>query len=239
MILLLDAGNSRLKWWLCNGQQRPEKGVAWLKELDTLPKLWTDLARPQRILGCNVANPLVAAHIEQTCEQLWQCPPQWLEVSAQACGVRNHYQLRELGPDRWASAIAARHLHRGNTLAVNAGSAITIDAISAGGDYLGGTILPGLQGMHAALASNTARLPNATGQVTGFPRQTVDAISSGLIDAVVGAIERMAQRLENWQPQPPLVLLSGGDAFRIEPHLHLPHQLVDNLVLEGLRVISL
>jgi type III pantothenate kinase len=152
--------------------------------------------------------------------------------------VRNGYlQPTQLGSDRWAALVAARHLTGGAALAVNAGTAVTIDALTQEGKFLGGLIVPGLDLMAAALARGTAELPLAAGVIAQFPGTTADAIASGAMQSVCGAIERMERAMAE-RGLEPQILLSGGGARIIRSHLGRPARLVPNLVLEGLRVIA-
>lgn len=134
-----------------------------------------------------------------------------------------------MGVDRWCALIGARSLSAGHCVAVMAGTATTIDSLDGAGNFLGGLILPGLDLMRRALARDTATLPLATGKYAAWPRATDDAITSGCLEAQVGAIERAVARLGD-----AVCLLSGGAAAAIGEHLDVPHRRVDNLVLEGL-----
>ena len=140
----------------------------------------------------------------------------------------------QLGADRWAALIGAHALHPGAAIVVMAGTATTIDALDGTGRFRGGLILPGLALMRTALARNTADLPHATGHYRSLPTNTDDAIVSGAIHATLGAIERMRATLG----KDTLCLLSGGAAGELAPHLELPQQQIDNLVLEGLAHFS-
>ena len=235
MKLLLDIGNTRLKWRLLHGEQMLDHGAIALELLSAT--LWHQLPRPDEIYGACVAAGHVQQWIERHCQDLWGLPAAWLQVSTQCCGVSNHYRSPGLGVDRWASVIAGHARLVGQSaataLAINAGTAITIDAVSAAGDYRGGSILPGLQLMRVALATQAARLPLAEGRVEGLPLTTEDAICTGIIDAACGAIQRLHARV----PGPVLLLLSGGDAQRLVPYLPAPVHTVENLVLDGLQVI--
>jgi type III pantothenate kinase len=120
---------------------------------------------------------------------------------------------------------------------VNAGTAVTIDALTREGHFLGGLIVPGLDLMAESLARGTARLPRARGSVEQFPRNTADAIASGAVQSVCGAVERMALALAE-RGSEPQILLSGGAAQLIHIHLARAARLVPNLVLDGLRVVA-
>jgi type III pantothenate kinase len=237
MILCIDSGNTRVK--LALGDER-----GWQRR-SALPKncLSQDLVqtlaewpRPQRAIGCNVAGASVAAGIEAVLAEL-DIPLVWLRASATLAGVSNRYDCPEqLGADRWAALIGAHHLHGGASLVVSAGTATTIDAIDANGVFQGGLILPGLALMRTSLASAAAQLPEAKGSHIALPRNTDDAIASGAIEATVGAIERMFKPIAA-EPGASC-LLTGGAASELAPHLRIPLQPVDDLVLRGLLRIA-
>ncbi|OHC70402.1 MAG: type III pantothenate kinase [Rhodocyclales bacterium GWA2_65_20] len=233
-LLCIDCGNTRLKWGLRQGQR-------WLAQDALAPAEAARLAEvlplaPARIVACNVAGAAVGADIETLAGRLG-VPLSWVRAQASQCGVTNRYDdPAQLGADRWAALIGARHLHGGACLVVNAGTATTIDVLDAAGVFQGGLILPGLHLMRAALAGNTAGLPLAAGAYRELPRNTDDAIASGSLHATLGAIARMFRRLADAPDAP--CLLSGGAAAELETRLDVPVQRIDNLVLEGLARIA-
>lgn len=78
--------------------------------------------------------------MENLARQLWDLPVQWLLPEREALGVRNHYDATRLGPDRWAAILGARGLFPGKTLVVvSVGTAQVVDALTAAGDFLGGS----------------------------------------------------------------------------------------------------
>ncbi len=231
-LLCLDAGNTRLKWGLRAPGGWLAQGTIAHAEIDAL----TLPAPVQRILACNVAGADVAAAIETLAAKL-AAPLAWFKSSAAACGVSNGYDnFSQLGADRWAALIGAHALHAGPALVVVAGTATTIDALSAEGQFRGGLILPGLGLMRRALARNTAGLPEACGHFAEWPTNTDDAIVSGALQATLGAIERMAARHCRPASVDFCVILSGGAAADLAPHLSLPVRRIEHLVLEGLAV---
>lgn len=233
MILCLDAGNTRLKWGLRDRAAWRGQGVLEHEETGRLADLLPEGVT--RVVACNVAGAEVELRIEALAATLGFAL-EWFVSTAAARGVTNGYDdPARLGADRWAALLGARSLHRGDALVVMAGTATTIDVLDAGGTFRGGLILPGLALMHAALAANTAGLPEARGSYREVPTNTDDAIVSGGLHATLGAIERMA-RCAFGRPAGAefLCLLSGGAAAALAPHLELPLRRVDNLVLEGL-----
>lgn len=231
-LLCLDAGNTRLKWGLRAAAGWAAQGACDHAAIATLAAALP--ARPERIIACNVAGGAVAADIAALSLAL-AAPLDWFRSSSAACGVTNGYDHPEqLGADRWAALIGARALHAGPALVVLAGTATTIDVLDAGGRFRGGLILPGLDLMRRALARNTAGLPEARGRYAELPTCTDDAISAGALHATLGAIERMATQARRPADADFAVVLSGGAAPALAPHVGLPLLRVGNLVLEGL-----
>ncbi len=243
MLLLVDAGNTRVKWvaaqpgaaagdWVASG-------VLPHDELPALASQWQ--AMPfSRVLVANVAGSAVAA---QLAAALAAAAPQagephWFRSQPACAGVVNGYrEPGQLGCDRFASQIGARHRHPGRALlVVTAGTATTVDALDASGRFIGGMILPGLRTMAHSLALNTALLPAVDDALTGrlFADNTQEAIVSGCLQAQVGAILQAHAQLPS-----ALCVLSGGAAPYIAPQLPLACERIDNLVLLGLHVAAL
>jgi type III pantothenate kinase len=235
-VLLLDVGNSRIKWAYDSHNSWLHQGAVDVSDLAGLRMAFANLPEPQRILASNVAGTQAAAQIETICA-VWACPVEFITAQPEQCGVRNCYvQPAELGSDRWASLIAAWNMVQTACLVVNCGTATTVDALSNDGDFLGGLILPGIEMMRNGLTSLPARLDAANGKWSKLPRCTADAIHSGAIQATVGAIQSQYEFLESHDAP---CILSGGAANDIQTHLSLPLIHMDNLVLQGLKLIVL
>jgi len=232
MILCLDAGNTRLKWAV-------RDGLAWRAQGACVHADCVGLAAAlpegiERIIACNVAGAGVAQRIEALAATLG-VPLEWFASTAACCGVTNGYDNpAQLGADRWAALVGARGLHPGDALVVMAGTATTIDVLAADGTFRGGLILPGLALMQKSLARNTAGLPEARGSYRDTPTNTDDAIVSGALHATLGAVGRMCHPAS----ADFCVILSGGAADLLAPHLELPLRRIDNLVLEGLACVA-
>jgi type III pantothenate kinase len=234
MKLLIDAGNSRVKWALWDGQALSAVQALPHADLAQLAGHWQHLAL-DAVLAANVAS----ASVREAINAASPLAVQWQYAQQAALGVRNHYRnVAEQGADRWLAVLGARQLCAGDVVIASAGTALTIEALTAEGDYLGGDILPGYRLMLQALAHNTAQLDRRAGQVCDFPQGTEDALASGAVDALCGAVERMAHRLAARRGQPPQILLSGGDAALLQPHLPLGTRMVDNLVIYGLANVA-
>jgi type III pantothenate kinase len=234
-MLLLDAGNSRIKWVLVRDGAWLHRGVAPVSDESILRQSLAALPPPGRILASNVAGEGAAQIIHTACAA-WSCKVEFITAQAAQCGVRNGYsQPGQLGSDRWAALIAAWQQVHAACLVVNCGTATTVDALSDAGEFLGGLIIPGLDMMQDCLAAGTAQLKRTHGKCEGFPRNTADAMMSGAIQATVGAILRQHAQLGRADAP---CLLGGGAAGTIRPHLGLALQNGDDLVLQGLQLIG-
>lgn len=238
MILLLDVGNTRLKWALTSPRGWIAHGALPNQDIGTLALTqWQNLPRPLRVVGVNVAGEALRVRIEGQLAR-WRLWPHWLRPTARAAGVTNAYvQASQLGPDRWAALIAAKRKIEGACVVVNAGTALTVDALDADGVFRGGLIIPGLNMMRQALAANTARLQVSGGLFQEFPDNTADAIFSGSIQAACGAVDRMRALLAP-TGQGVSTVLSGGGAGELSARLAPPVACREHLVLEGVEVLA-
>jgi type III pantothenate kinase len=235
MLLLIDAGKTRIKWALAEAGaplgRWVDAGAVAHAELNYLPACWQ--GRPiSRAVVANVAGPKLRDQLQL---MLPTTTIDWFASLPQLDGMRNGYRNPgQLGCDRFAAALGARALEPGKALVVaTCGTATTIDAVSADGRFLGGMILPGLGLMAAALARNTAQLPQiepGRPLAAGFADNTDDAILAGCLSAQAGAIERACAQL-----QAAACIVSGGAAPYIAPVLTVAHRMVDNIVLIGLQ----
>ncbi len=235
-LVCLDSGNSRLKWgiWLKGWR---EQGSLSYTDTETLKELGARWPNPSRILLSQVATESRVLKIEQSIPH-WQNRIEKISASSFACGVKNSYAHPEsLGADRWCALIGAWGRTHRASLVVMSGTATTIDSLDSSGVFLGGMILPGLGLMRRALARETAKLSFGKGDYAEFPKETNNAIVTGSIETHLGAVERAFRRLKEKESEV-RVLLSGGNSRFLSKYMHLPHQQVDNLPLEGLRRIA-
>jgi len=240
MKLLIDAGNTRIKWGLSDGQGWRQADAIPVEQAGELQHRLAGLQGIRQAWVSNVAGEEVAQYIRDACTGL-SAQPRFIVAQETQCGVHNCYSSpAQLGSDRWAALIAAWHLVRGACLVVNSGTATTIDALSAKGEFIGGLILPGVELMQRSLCDATVQLRPAQAaqekrQYAPFPLNTADALYSGALQASCGAVERQHALLgEGGAP----VVLSGGAAAALQGRLNVPLHIVDNLALQGLLLIA-
>jgi type III pantothenate kinase len=241
-VLTIDSGNSRIKWGLFDA-------MGALIEHSAFPH--NDLVNMRfpaadKVIISNVAGATIELQLNQKLENFPLV--QWLTSKHAALGVTNQYAIPEkLGTDRWASLVAAWHHGKKTCLVINAGTAVTIDALDNEANFLGGMILPGLDLMQRSLNVATAQLPyqaqSLEGVVPMFATSTEEAMASGAMQAICGAIMNAALTLQKTQGTAPDILLSGGNAYAISQNLETISQvtkpvIVDNLVLQGLYLLA-
>jgi type III pantothenate kinase len=231
VILLIDIGNTRIKWACWQDGEWRERGACPVGQAETLA---APIARhdPAWIGVCCVAGAAVRARVETL---LAGRPSHWLAPVGQAHGLVNRYERPEsLGADRYAGLLACLRHGLAPCVLASAGTALTVDALTGEGEFLGGMILPGAALMRQALAEGTAAVPAQPGQWRAFPRGTGDAVATGILTAMAGAIEAMRERLVGPLAVPVAVVLTGGDAEFLAARLRPPTRVEGNLVLEGL-----
>lgn len=237
-VLLVDAGNTRVKWAMDEGKGLGKAGAMPTAEAARLAAEWGVGAKARRVVASNVAGSGVAAHLERLCGDAGMALLV-IRAEEEQLGVVNGYRdPSQLGSDRWAALIAAHAAGPAHQLVVNVGTALTIDALAEGGRFLGGLIVPGPALMRRSLDRGTAGLRLTEGAVQDFPESTPDAITSGAIQACVGAIGRMRDTMAAQGMTPRALVLSGGGAHEIAPHLPMEPTIRENLVLEGLALIA-
>lgn len=239
--MLIDIGNSRLKWALKDrdslevGQPLPRVNADF-----DFDRIWKDLEAPKRILVSNVLGEHLARSLQQWIEDHWSVPVEFIQSRENAYGVTNGYlQPDLLGVDRWISMIAARALFKEPVCIVDCGTAITLDVLDGLGRHQGGAICPGLKLMQNALIQGTVKL-SLDGVDPGalLGRDTGTGIYSGTLTAAAGLIEKFLHDAQQFMDAKLKLLICGGDAEVIGAKLiALPVQLPD-LVLHGLALIE-
>ncbi len=246
MKLFLDVGNSRIKW---RSTTMPESRA--VSSVEALGKQWQDLPAESAVslYGCNVRGPEVAKEIDRLVRQVFSSDVRWLSSQAQAAGVRNAYALpAQLGVDRWAAIVAANARNPGRAcIVIDAGSAITVDAIDERGQHRGGVIMPGLKMLFEGLG-RAAQLQNIAAdrrerlvqECQALASSTEVAIVSGVVFSMRGGVRMVIEqqcRQINVKIHAIPIFVTGGDAHMLTFE-SLQTQRLPDLVLDGVRLLS-
>jgi type III pantothenate kinase len=241
MQLLIDIGNTNLKWAPCEGAALGE--MQRVRHHGALPidlhAAWERLPTPDEILVASVGGGVILDALVRTCRSRWGREPRLARTEASAHGVTIAYaQPQSLGVDRWLALLAAHAAGAGPALVVDAGTAITYDLLLADGRHLGGLILPGIDLMRDALLVGT-HIPRVEPEDAHAPwaADTAGAIAAGSIQAPVSLAERLLDCLAVEAGAAPGLILTGGDAERLMGALDRPARHQPDLVLRGLALL--
>ena len=237
MKLLIDIGNTRMKWAFARDGQLGEPGAA--VHAGTPAQLAVQLpAEPvESIWIAHVTGATQEPALIEALRSRYGIAPRFARSTATWRGLKNAYREPErLGIDRWLAMIAAWHEHRGAACVVDAGTALTADVIDASGQHLGGFIAAGLETQQRAILGATrfaTRDVDGTQFRAGLGNDTESCVRQGALLACVGAIDRAAAEAGDAAA----LWLCGGDAGTLKPWLptwtHRHH-----LVLEGLAALA-
>jgi type III pantothenate kinase len=237
VILDIDIGNSRLKWRLDRGDlsgscARAEPGIV----------AGLDLPPPDRVRIASVAGAEFNDYMRALLSDAYGVTPEFAVTTSLAGNVRCGYEHPEtMGVDRWLALLAARSRASGGLLVVSAGTAVTIDAVAADGQHLGGYIVPGLYMMQHGLWQGTAdvRVSEAINRDLASlapGRTTRQAVQRGLVRMLVAFVDGAVEGFTNVWGAVPRLFICGGDASILSAHLKSPHVVAVDLVLDGLAI---
>lgn len=240
MNLLLDLGNTRLKWAWHDGVALHARGAVahadpgWRS--DFAAALRGGPAPTRAWMAAVGAEPLAADARAALAEVRPRCRIESLRSPAAGAGVVNAYaEPARLGVDRFLALVGARTRTPGPALVAGCGTALAVDVIDAEGRHLGGVIAPGARRMREAVLASTARvLPLGDGPPVVFGRSTEEGLDAGCILAVASLVDRLVDEAAGRLGEPPALLLHGGDAGAIGDRLRHRGCLAPDLVLEGL-----
>jgi type III pantothenate kinase len=246
VILLVDIGNSRLKYaHLAGDRLGPQHAVeylAWTAE-DWHRQLFA--GNPiARVVAATVAGGASATALRGAAAAAGVAELEFVQSTASAAGVRNGYRdPAQLGVDRWLALIAAHSRWSGPCCVIDVGTAATIDALAADGRHLGGFIVPGPDLMVRSLLQGTSELATraawqAAGAEDFYADNTREAIERGCVLALAALAGRAAAELERHVGAVPRLLITGGAGESLLPWVQSAAELVPDLVLRGLAVLA-
>lgn len=235
-ILQLDVGNSSAKWRLVQGAKALARGRYRAEDADSEAALLGCAEAVDAIWISSVAGESKESVLSAMLTGRWGVTPWFARSEAQTLGLRNSYaEPASMGVDRWLAMLAARERHPGTRLCVvDAGSALTIDMVSAEAEHEGGYIIPGPVLMERALLLDTdrVRFSEPAEYRLECGRSTAQAVRHGIALAEAGAVA-LALRARAGQAEPyPVFTGGGGEWLWLELGGH--GEYVPDLVLDGL-----
>ena len=241
MKLLVDIGNTRIKWATENKHIIQESRAVNHHSLTFIEKIkqtWLGLGTPEIIAVSSVSKQQIVDQLLDLAKNIWpNITVIMAKSSSQGFSVKNAYQdATKLGVDRWLGLIALQHYYPDTRCIIDCGTAITLDVLDVQGQHLGGLISPGLQLMKQSLSSGTERLSADESEFSvGLACYTEAAIYSGTLLAAVGLIEKVLADLCNGSDN---IILTGGDALVLSRHLKCQYIIEPDFILKGLSLYS-
>ena len=245
MIVLLDIGNSRVKWACSENGELTHHGAAPRDEkiFETLATA-CQMIKPLRIIASNVAGEAFGQQLQAWSQNQWGISVEYVAVEQGLDGLEIAYEQPQLfGIDRWIALIAARRLYPTAPICViDCGTAVTIDAVDASGKHLGGLIVPGIELMQKSLLQRAGGISRgvetpSTTHHTLLGCNTRSGIEQGALYAVAGAITHAHAKIKAQVATPITSLVTGGDAKAVLAEIGGDYQDAPNLLLQGLQIL--
>ena len=249
MLLAIDVGNTNIVVGVFDGDDLTADFRIHTDDRftgDELGLILVDLLgrkdlSPEQVTAVVVSSvvPTLARSIDELSHTYFHQPPMMVGPGTRT-GIRIQYDdPRRVGADRIANAIAAHHLYHGPAVLVDFGTATTLDAIDANGDYLGGAIAPGIQLSHDALVNHAAMLIRVelTAPTEAIGRNTTASMQSGIVFGYVGLVEGLVARFRTEMAGSPKVIATGGLATSLASLMPSIDIVDERLTLHGLRLI--
>lgn len=238
MRLLIDAGNTRVKWQVVQGSQLLRCGSGAMASATLFRELTEFAPLLSRVAISTVISEVARLELVALVEALTPAPVSFYWAEAERNGLKNAYEVpATMGADRWHALYAAWINWHGGVAVVDAGSALTLDFLSTDGRHRGGYILPGRAMMQRGLRQDAARIGfEDLAETSAAPgRSTTECVHNGLNWLWLGLVERL--HMDCRQENVSTILLTGGGGLTLQS-LGLDAELRPDLVFEGLAAID-
>lgn len=239
--LLVDAGNTRLKWRLERGVELVDRGTLVYADVHNWLEDWVVAGEPGSIWVGSVADASVDRNITVWANANGFESPAFVQVERERLGLRVGYRdTSRLGVDRYLAMLGARAKNRGAFCVCDVGTALTLDAVDARGMHRGGLIAPGPVTMVKSILTGTARIRDASDDIDGgpFARDTGDAVAGGARYACAALVDRFVEEAATAFGGDVTLIIAGGDRGRVTPHLRTLYKEAPDIVFDGLRGLA-
>ncbi len=251
MLLAIDIGNTNILLGLWNGRSWQHQWRLRTNSEQTVDEFGVTLKALLREFGVDelVSDVALCSVVPWLTKTFKQVSQQYLNVTPFELTHRSNIGIRlgqdtpaEVGADRIANAVAAHHQFPGGSIIIDMGTATKFEVVTAGGEFLGGVIAPGLRLGADALAGRAAQLRSVPLEAPPgmIGRNTIHAVQSGLILAYACMVDEVVARLCAELPpaeRPLQVIGTGGNIHLIAEHARIIHQVEPCLTLTGLRIV--
>lgn len=242
--LLIDIGNSRIKWVFTDGSEF--HGLVQALPIAQTSKLFARWhadgdPRPAQVRLVSVTDHPAVASIMAWIKRHWGLDAERVATLSKSNGITVAYAKPEqLGADRWLAMIGAHARGLLPACVIDCGSAITIDAVDQAGQHYGGLILPGVAAQQLGLAQLAPGLPspNLENVAPLLAKNPPDAVLSGFLNGTAAALQGLIERIGKQTGLPLKPVLTGGDSQRLNAYFSDAAPVYPDLVLEGLAALE-
>lgn len=242
MTLLIDMGNTRIKWaGLSSNELLVHPPITHNRQIKQLAdRHFSRLEVPSKLVVASGLDAVLEQELVSWVTQHWSCPLEFLRTPKQALGVTNAYsEPRDLGIDRWLNLLACHHLLEGAACIVDCGTAVTVDAIDENGHHLGGCILPGLAMMRESLnqAGQIDLSDYEASMLSSVNASTKEGVVCGTLYAVSKAIDAILDDMSKLLQNSVTCVITGGDAEHVLPYLGSKPSYERDWSLKGMQIL--
>lgn len=240
MKLFVDAGNSFIKCLFLDGEQR---SYLRIKNSEYAAEFRSELTKHgsiDSIWVSNVASEEFSQWLRYECSRLEHSEPVFAETPSHCCGVSVAYHNpSQFGVDRFLALLAAFVQVGRPCIVIDAGTAITIDALDAHGAHLGGVILPGSRQMRLCLQGVADRVVlDGEGEIDLFSKNTSDGITTGCYYAASYGVNEIVSLMKSEMGEESVIVMTGGAARRLEKVITHDLLVSEHLVIDGLEIMA-
>lgn len=241
MNLLIDIGNSRMKW----ARQSPDDWQGGAIDIDQdslaaeLDSHWSSWERPEKLIVSSVAANNINQILRQWAQLHWAIEARFVTSPPEQFGLTNRYEdPAQLGCDRWLAMLAAMQIGTLPLCVIACGTAVTLDVINKDREFCGGLIFPGLHLLRQSLVTGTAAIGTIETKVDEAPAlNTAEGAGSGTLLGLVGAIRFIMDTYEQKFGSNMVFMITGGDAELIQSRLQRDCIIEPDLTLKGLALL--
>lgn len=237
-VLLLDCGNTRIKWCLADEGELSEVNGLFYADFDVFAeKLLDSFSRgvPERCFAASVKSEVFNNDLGTIFENRLGLNIEWVKVETSECLRLAYDDISQMGVDRYLNLLGAKELGVRSALVVSAGTAVTFDALN-GSEHLGGSIFPGFGLLGQVLSRDTGKITASVDPEMEqlFAKSTQEAISAGVVNGYQGAVAFIVEKMMKQLPGEAGLIITGGDADRVSSAIGDPCVIEPELLFRGM-----
>ncbi len=249
MLLVVDIGNSNIVIGVFKDGKLLRNwrvGTNKAGSCDEYGIILLNLFKHSDIDQKNISGAIISCVVPSLQDIFTEAIKKYLEIEPLAVspGIKTGMPIRynnpkEVGADRIVNAVGAFEKYKKELIIIDFGTATTFDYVSADGEYLGGTITPGVMISLESLCEKASKLPRVElmKPKTVIGKDTVSSMQSGIFYGYVSLVNGMVEKIKKEMKSDPMVIATGGLASLISSSAKSVDKVEAHLTLDGLKII--